>query len=106
MEERGLSARRIQRLRDFFEYSQRLASRGVCGQRRIAGGIEQMRMRLGGKAQRAGNRNVGVANSLAEPPRQSDARALLFEHFKHAADLGLATLAPDFRSRVILAQNA
>ena len=34
---------------------------------------------------------------VAEPVRRGDGRALLFQHLQHAADLGLATLDPDFR---------
>ena len=64
----SITARRRQRLHDFLERRQRLASRAVGRQRRIACGGKQRRMRLAGKAQHAGDRDVGVADTLAEPP--------------------------------------
>ena len=63
-------------------------------QRRIAR-VEQRRMRLAGEAQHAGDRDIGMADALAEPVRRLDRGALLFQHLQHAADLRLAALDPE-----------
>jgi len=74
-----IPARRNQRLHDFLESCERLTSRGVRGQRRISRGVEQLRVGFGGESQHAGDRNVGVADALAEPPGRCDAPALLLQ---------------------------
>src|ERR1700676_1912646 len=54
-------------------------------------------MRLAGKSQRAGDRDVGMADCRAEPVWRGDRGAFLLQHFQHAADLRLATRNPDLR---------
>jgi hypothetical protein len=61
-------------------------------------------MRLAGEAQHTGDRDIGVADPLAEPPGRGDAIARLFQHLQHAPDLRLAAIDPDFRR--LLAQHA
>src|SRR5438270_13062719 len=71
--------RRRQRLHDLLKLRQRFAARGVQGQHRIAHLAEQLRMRFAREAQRAGRRNIGVSNALAEPVGTTNRGALLFQ---------------------------
>ena len=64
---------------------------------RITRVVEQQRMRLARETQHAGNRDVGMPDTLAEPVRRGDAGALFFQHLQYAADLRFAALDPDFR---------
>src|SRR3954452_17644193 len=73
-------------------------------QRWIARAIEQHGMRLARETQHAGNRDVGMPDTLAEPVRRGDAGALFFQQFQYATDLRFTTLDPDFR--LILPQHA
>src|SRR5882724_11837958 len=61
-------------------------------------------MGFGGEAQHAGDRDVGMSDAGPEPVWRGDRGALGFQYIEHAADLGLATLDPEFQ--LILAQHA
>src|SRR6185312_12975568 len=100
----GLTLRWREWLHDFLECRQRLAARGVGRQRRIACGIVEMRVRLAGEAEHAGNRDVGMADPLAEQIRRRHGGALPLQHVERARDLRLAALDPQLE--LLLAQRA
>ena len=72
----SIPARRLQRLHDLRKRRQRLAARGMRRQRRIARGVEQRRMRLAGKTQHAGDRDVGMADRRRTSTASRSRRAL------------------------------
>ena len=77
---------------------------GMRLQRRIAI-VEQRGMGLADKTQHAGDRDIGMADRLAEPVRRLDRGALLFQHVEHARYLRLAALDPQIELP-LLAQHA
>src|SRR6266568_8830955 len=101
---RGLSLRRSQWLYNLLERRQRLATLAVRQQRRIARGVEQLRMCLSGEANDASYRDVGVADAIPQPVRRRHLGAFGFEHLQHVADLRLAALDP--QRKLLLPQHA
>ena len=98
------SSRRQEGLADRLDGIKRLAATGVRLQRRILAEDDEIGMRLAGEAQGAGERNVGVADPLAEPPVAAPFGPLPLQGREAARDLATTAPGPNLGDRGVQPQ--
>ena len=87
----------MKRWRDLLEHRQRLACCRVAGQRGVRAEVDQVGMRLAGKAQGAGSRDVGMADGSPNQYGPGRAARTRFQDLQDVTDLCPATVDPCLR---------